>query len=204
MQRLLAQQAWPNPPQAMQAPARQTWSPPQPVPSAWRLQVPLPQVKQRGQPSRHSLQQVEVGTHRSPQTLEPSGQLPLQGRSLARHWPPHSRKPPRQVNPQSLPLQRASALAGGRHCLQAGPQKFVSLGTQLPLQSCLPSGQTPMQGWPMGMHAPAQRVVPEGQRVPQTVPSQVASPPSGAGQGVHELPQLAGSRSERQVSPSHL
>lgn len=41
---------------------------------------------------------------------------------------------------------------------------------------------------------PPQSCVPLGHDVPQLVPSQVAEPPSGVGQGVHALPQVAGSR----------
>jgi hypothetical protein len=139
------QQVWPNAPQATQLPPRQTCPLPQPLPSACRLHVPLLQVKQALQPSRASVQQVAVGTQRSPQTLEPAGQPPLQGRSLPMHPSPHSRNPPRQVNAQALSVHLASALAGGRHWLQAGPQKLTSLGTQFPPQSCLPCGHMPMQ-----------------------------------------------------------
>lgn len=41
------------------------------------------------------------------------------------------------------------------------------------------------------MHSPAHSLSPAGQVPPQLVPSQVAVPPVGVGQAVHELPQVA-------------
>jgi hypothetical protein len=49
-----------------------------------------------------------------------------------------------------------------------------------------------MQACPSGMQALAHSFLPVGQLAPQAVPLQVAWPPAGAAQAVHEVPQLAG------------
>lgn len=77
----------------------------------------------------------------------------------------------------------------------------MSLGTQFPPQSCRPSGQTPWHGSLSPMQFPAQSFLSPGQRLPQTLPLQVAEPPTGTGQLVQEPPQFAGSMSLTQASP---
>jgi hypothetical protein len=121
---------------------------------------------------------------------------------LSRQSSPHLWKPARQVKAQSVPLQLASAFAGGLQARHAGPQAFTSvMDTQLPPQSRWPPGQTPLQAWDMGMQAPAQSFVPPGQRLPQAAPSQVASPPVGTAQGMHEPPHVLTSVSLTHASP---
>jgi hypothetical protein len=96
--------------------------------------------------------------------------------------------------------QLASAFSGARQGMQVGPQKFTSFwGTQVPLQSRWPAGQPP-QTWLAGRQAPAQSFVPWGHSAPHLTPSQVALPPAGTGQGLHDAPQLIGLSSFRQVS----
>ena len=50
-------------------------------------------------------------------------------------------------------------------------------------------------------HLPPQTWKPSSQAMPQVSPSQVAVPLSGAGQAVHESPQLSGELFEAQRSP---
>jgi hypothetical protein len=90
------------------------------------------------------------------------------------------------------------------HARHIGPQALVSSSaTQLPLQSCLPEGQTPLHGVPTAMHLPAQRVVWLGQDVPQVIPLHVAEPPIGASHGRHDIPQVAVAMFDTQPSPGH-
>lgn len=86
---------------------------------------------------------------------------------------------------QLVPLQLASPFAGGLHWTQVGPQKLIFVGsTQLPWQSRCPVGHVQEVGeTPADTHLPPQACIPIGHRLPHFVPSQVASPPSGAGQG---------------------
>jgi hypothetical protein len=72
------------------------------------------------------------------------------------------------------------------------PQELTSPSeTQLPSQSWRPAGQTPLQAWFIGMQLPAHSFVIGGQVVPHLVPSQVAWPPIGTGQGLQDAPQLS-------------
>ncbi len=75
------------------------------------------------------------------------------------------------------------------------------LDTQLPLQSWVPSGQTPPHDLPASRQTPAQGVVPPGHFEPHMVPSQVASPPVGALHAVQAVPQLAGLSLRRHCVP---
>jgi hypothetical protein len=85
--------------------------------------------------------------------------------------------------------------------MQLGPQKLTSFwDTQVPLQLRWPLGHRPSQAWVRGVQAPAQSWVPEGHSAPHLVPSQVALPPVGTGQGAQEPPQLVGLLSSRQAS----
>lgn len=51
------------------------------------------------------------------------------------------------------------------------------------------------------MHVPAHRVWPGGHVPPQVLPSHVAVPPTGVGQGSQDVPQVATSASSTQSSP---
>jgi hypothetical protein len=76
--------------------------------------------------------------------------------------------------------------------VQASPQELTSLsGTQFPSQSWRPAGQTPLQAWFIGMQVPAHSFVAGGHIAPHLVPSQVAWPPAGTGQGLQDAPQLS-------------
>jgi hypothetical protein len=122
---------------------------------------------------------------------------------LLLHSEPHRWKPLRQAKRQLAPSQVATALLGGLQGVQALPHELRSvLDTQLPPQLCVPAVvHVPVQGEVAGVHFPAHSWVPAGHSPPHLLPSHVALPPSGAGQGVHEAPQLAGSSLLRQASP---
>jgi hypothetical protein len=107
-----------------------------------------------------------------------------------------------QVKPQLVPLQVAAPLAGTEQDVQEAPQLLVPLfDWQVPLQSCVPAGHTPLHDWFCGMQDPAQSFWPVGQLPPQDVPSQVAAPPVGTGQALHVVPQVAASLLLAQVLP---
>jgi hypothetical protein len=67
-----------------------------------------------------------------------------------------------------------------------------SCGAQIPLQSWVPFGQTPMHDADPSMQALAHSFCPAGQAAPHFVPSQVAWPPSGAGHAEQDAPHDAG------------
>ena len=70
------------------------------------------------------------------------------------------------------------------------PQELTLVsGAQMPLQSCEPEGQVPLQAEPDGTQLPAHNIWPLGQLPPQLLPSQVALPPLGTGQAVQLAPQ---------------
>jgi hypothetical protein len=99
-------------------------------------------------------------------------------------------------------LQVPSALSGDEQGIQEAPQLASSvLDTQLPLQSCFPSGHLPSQARLFWMHAPAHSFVPAGQELPHIFPSHVAEPPIGAAQAEHDVPHVAMSLSLEQASP---
>src|SRR3954465_4443157 len=81
---------------------------------------------------------------------------------------------------------------GARQALQAVPQKFALLSSaQMPLQLWLPLGQVPVQAWVSGIQALRQSFLPLEQAAPHWVPSQVARPSIGAGQGSsQDMPQV--------------
>jgi hypothetical protein len=112
-------------------------------------------------------------------------------------------KPSVQVKPHWVPSQVAVPLSGTGHSVQdATPQELVAvLETQLPAQSCVPRGQTPSHGVLSGTQDGPHSFCPSGQMAPQLVPSQVAIPPSGTGQGVQDVPQLLSAVLETQSSP---
>jgi len=127
------------------------------------------------------MQQPVEGMHAEPQTLK----LDLHSKS-------------------QVPLSHmASELGGAGQFVQLVPH-FVgsSSSTQSFPHSWAPVSQAPSQAAPLSMHSPKQSSFPLGQRVPQDVPSQVASPPSGAAQAVQATPQLSMESSETQT-PSH-
>ena len=74
------------------------------------------------------------------------------------------------MNPQAMPLQVATALAGRAHAVQLLPQLLaLELETQEPLQKWKPDEHTK----------------------PHVVPSQVGAPLAGPAQAMHESPQDA-------------
>jgi hypothetical protein len=96
------------------------------------------------------------------------------------------------VNPQLVPSQVAAPFVGVAHGVHELPHELaLLLGWQVPLQSWVPIGQTPLHDAAASMHAPAHSFIPEGQVPPHIVPSQVAVPPVGIEHAVqldpHEL-----------------
>ena len=78
----------------------------------------------------------------------------------------------------------------------AAPQKAVLVSArQVPLQLCIPAGQTPLQALAPGIHALTHSLVGAGQAGTQASPSQVTEPPVGAWQAEHDSesfgPQVA-------------
>jgi hypothetical protein len=86
-------------------------------------------------------------------------------------------------------------LAGTTHGAQAAPHEFtLEFGAQAPPQSCVIAGHWFVQAFCIGMHVPAHTFWPPGQVTPHLVPSQLAVPPVGGAQAVHEVPHVCGSR----------
>lgn len=102
--------------------------------------------------------------------------------------------PDPQVKPHVAPLQfvEVAPLGKGQDVHDVAPQlPTLVLLAQMPEQSCVPLGQTPMHAALLAMHAPAQSFVPDGHTVMHCVPSQVTEPPVGCWHAVHEVePQL--------------
>jgi hypothetical protein len=97
-----------------------------------------------------------------------------------------------QVKPHAVPSQVGVPFAGIGHAVHDVPQVLgLAFGWQIPPQSWLPALQVPEQDAPVSMHSPAHSFLPLGQVPPQLVPSQVAVPPVGTGQGTHAVPQVA-------------
>jgi hypothetical protein len=95
-----------------------------------------------------------------------------------------------QVNPQAVPSQVAVPFIGVEHGVHdVTPHEFGLLfGWQVPLQSWLPSAQTPEHDALEAMHMPAHSFIPDGQLPPHIMPSQVAVPPVGIGQAMQLEP----------------
>jgi hypothetical protein len=97
-----------------------------------------------------------------------------------------------QVKPHAVPSQVAVPCIGIVHAVHDVPQVLgLAFGWQMPEQSCVPEPQTPAHEAVASMHAPAHSFIPDGQVPPHMVPSQVAVPPIGTGQGTQAVPQLA-------------
>ena len=121
---------------------------------------------------------------------------------LSLHSSPQRWKPARHSKAHLVPSQVAVALAGGWHGMQEVPQFAVSLSeTQFPAQSWVPAGQRPSQALVSSMQAPLQSFILAGQTAPHLVPSQVAEPPVGTGQGEQPVPQVIGSLLLAQTFP---
>jgi hypothetical protein len=157
--------------------------------------------------------QVTPETH----ALLQAPQLPLSVWRLTQA-PPQGVKPVAQVMPQVVPSHVAEPFVGTGHAVQEDPHvRTAVLSAQAFPQACEPLGhaapQVPLlqlavpppvgagQAWPQAPQLagsvcsftqPAVHCVsPEGHCVPHFVPSQVAVPPAGAEQALHELvPQL--------------
>jgi hypothetical protein len=108
------------------------------------------------------------------------------------------------VTPQAVPSQVAVPFAGVGQAVQALAPHEAGLvfERQRPLQLCEPAAHWFMHAWFVGMQAPAQSFWLAGQVPPQAVPSQVAVPPVGTVQGVHEAPQVSTAAFETQA-PLH-
>lgn len=112
--------------------------------------------------------------------------------------------PEAQAMPQLVPSQVALPFDGGagqaEHRL---PQEATLVSDeQVPLQSWVPSRQVPPQDCVVLRQAPEQIRWSVGQVVPQATPLQVAVPPAGTGQAVHNVaPQFAVSRLSTQRLP---
>jgi hypothetical protein len=162
-------------------------------PQRWK---PWLQLKSQRLPSQLGVEFAGAGqrSQRSPQELT----LRLSLHCWSQSW-----KPPRQVKTQALFSHLTLAFSRAPQGEQLS-QKLTSLfGTQLPLQSFWPLGQTPLQAWPLGMQAPAHSLEPLGHSAPHLPSVQVALPPVGTGQGEQDAPQLVGLVSSKQLS-SHL
>ena len=97
-----------------------------------------------------------------------------------------------QVKPHAVPSQVAVPCIGIVHAVHDVPQVLgLAFGWQMPEQSCVPEPQTPAHEAVASMHAPAHSFIPDGQVPPHVVPSQVAVPPVGTGQAVHNVPHPA-------------
>jgi hypothetical protein len=95
------------------------------------------------------------------------------------------------VNPHAVPSQVAVPCAGIGHAVQDVPHVFgLAFGWHVPEQSWLAAAQTPEHEAPVAMQTPAHSFMPVGQVPPHIVPSQVAIPPVGTGQGTQAVPQL--------------
>jgi len=97
-----------------------------------------------------------------------------------------------QVNPQAVPSQVGVPFAGIGHAVHNVPQVLgLAFGWQIPEQSWLPGLQVPEHAAAASMQSPAHSFWPLGQVPLQLVPSQVAVPPVGTGQGTQAMPQVA-------------
>jgi hypothetical protein len=107
---------------------------------------------------------------------------------------PQTCVPAPQVKPQVDPLQLVEVAPVGKvHAVHdVVPQLPTSvLLAQMPEQSCVPLGQTPLHAELLGMQVPAQSFMLAGQAGTHCVPSQVTEPPVGCMHGAHdEAPQL--------------
>jgi hypothetical protein len=103
-----------------------------------------------------------------------------------------------------VPLQLApvAPVGTGQGVHELPHELTESLARHWPSQLCVAPVHMFMHAVPSGMQVPAHSCLPAGHAPPQRPPLQVAVPPAGAGQGVHELPQVAGSLSLTQ-RPSH-
>ena len=112
--------------------------------------------------------------------------------------------PATQAMPQLVPSQVALPFEGGLGQAEHRVPQVATLVSdeQVPLQSCVPIGQVPPQGCPVLIQAPEQIRWSVGQVVPQATPLQVAVPPVGTGQAIHdEAPQFSVSRLSTQRLP---
>jgi hypothetical protein len=108
-----------------------------------------------------------------------------------------------QAMPQFEPSQVAVPLeAGAGHGEQRVPHEAaLVLDAQMPLQLWVAPAHVPLQAALASMHTPLQSCLP-GHDEPQARPSQVATPPVGAVQAMHDdVPQLAMSVLLTQVAP---
>jgi hypothetical protein len=135
--------------------------------------------------------------------LESVGQLtqpvpqPVGSLSAAHRVPvpvPHTCVPAPHVKPQVLPLQlvEVAPLGKGHAVHDVVPQLPTSvLLLQMPEQSWLPLGQTPLHDVLLAMQVPAHSFMLDGHVATHCVPSQVTEPPVGCVHAVQDdVPQL--------------
>ena len=107
---------------------------------------------------------------------------------------PHTWVPAPHVNPHVLPLQlvEVAPLGKGHAAQDVVPQLPTSvLLAQMPEQSWVPLGQTPLHAVLLAMQVPAHSFMLEGHAGTHCVPSQVTEPAAGCMHAVHdEVPQL--------------
>jgi hypothetical protein len=106
---------------------------------------------------------------------------------------PHRCVPTPQVKLQVVPLQLVELAPGGLgQDVHDVPQlSMLVFDAQRPVQSCVPVSHTPEHEAALSMHVPVHSFIPDGQFGTHAVPLQVASPPVGFWQGLHDVvPQL--------------
>ena len=116
--------------------------------------------------------------------------------------PLHARYPALQDQPHVPFAHEALALAGATQGEHEVPHELTLAFTRhWPLQLWVPLRQVLPQATALSRHCPAQSRIPDGQLAPHTEPSHVADPPTGAVQGVHEVPHEVGETLLRQAAP---
>jgi hypothetical protein len=111
--------------------------------------------------------------------------------------------PALHAQPQLGLLHVAVANWGAGHGLQPAPHELTLVSARhWPPQLCVPEGHILPHAWLSATQAPAQMRVPVGHVAPQLAPSQVAVPPVGGVQAVHdEAPHEFGEALLTQVLP---
>jgi len=101
--------------------------------------------------------------------------------------------PAAHAKSQVVPSQIVALAPGGfAQDVQLAPhESTLVFDAQMPLQSCVPVGQTPEQEDAVSMHVPTHSFFPVGHAGWHAVPSQLVVPPAGAAHAVHDVvPQL--------------
>lgn len=143
-----------------------------------------------------------LDTHVPPQFCVPAGHVPLQADATGLQIPPQTLKPVLQATPHEDPLQVATPLVGTGQDVQEDPQALtlVFVG-HMPLQLCVPTGQTLLQKDELLMQTPLHSLRPVGHCATHLPFEQVTVPLRGATQRVHDTPQVATELLPAQVVP---